>query len=87
MYYWKFSKLLTMAKKTKQNLDNDLSNRAVNPTLQDIVDSVALLTPGSNVLPTSDPGEAGALFVTASSGFNFGAVSGSGFAVFCVSQG
>ena len=76
-----------MAKKTQQTLNNDLLNKSINPTLQDIVDSVSLLTPGANVLPTSDPAAAGSLFITGSDGMNLGAITGSGFAVLCVSQG
>ena len=77
-----------MAKKTKQILNNDLSNRTGVNELQDLVDSVALLTPGSNVLPTSDPGEAGALFVTGSlTGANLGGITGSGAYLLMVSQG
>ena len=38
-------------------------------------------------LPTADPAVAGQLFVTGSTGMNLGPVTGSGFAVLCVSQG
>jgi len=76
-----------MAQKNKPILDSDLSNKAGMNELRDIVDSVSLLTPGSNVLPTSDPGEAGALFVTGAASMGLGAITGSGFKIFCVSQG
>lgn len=77
-----------MAKKTYSDLTDSLTNKSVNPVLQDITDSVPLLTPGkNNHLPTSDPGVAGSLFVTGSGGMNLGSITGSGFAVFCVSQG
>lgn len=76
-----------MAKKPLKTLQNNVSNKSQNPIFKDLVDSVSLLNPGANVLPTSDPGEPGALFVTASEGFEFGSITGSGFAVFCVSQG
>ena len=76
-----------MAKKTKRNLNDTLDNKSISPVFQDIVDSVQLLTPGENTLPTSDPGSAGSLFITGSAGMDLGAISGSGFAILCVSQG
>ena len=76
-----------MAQKTKATLDNDLLNKAGMNELRDVVDSVSLLTPGSNVLPTSDPAEAGALFVTGAASMGLGSITGSGFKIFCVSQG
>ena len=53
----------------------------------DIVNSVQLLNPGENTLPTVDPAVAGQLFITGSTGMNLGDITGSGFAVLCVSQG
>jgi hypothetical protein len=76
-----------MAQKTKKNLNDTLDNKSINPVFQDIVDSVQLLTPGENTLPTSDPAEPGALFITGSEGMNLGDITGSGFAILCVSQG
>ena len=76
-----------MAQKNKASLDNDFSNKSGMSELRDIVDSVQLLTPGVNTLPTSDPAEAGALFITGSVGAFLGEITGSGFALLCVSQG
>tara|TARA_B100000963_G_scaffold352336_1_gene365364 strand:+ start:95 stop:325 length:231 start_codon:yes stop_codon:yes gene_type:complete len=76
-----------MAQKNKASLDNDFSNKSGMSELRDIVDSVQLLTPGTNTLPTSDPAEAGSLFITGSAGAFLGAITGSGFALLCVSQG
>ena len=70
-----------MANKTKNQLktNNDI-------TLIDVINSVQLLTPGENTLPQKDPASAGALFITGSDGMNLGPVTGSGFAVLCVSH-
>lgn len=76
-----------MANKTKTQLKDSLANRSLNPLFRDLVDSAQLTNPGVNHLPTSDPSEAGALFVTGSTGMNLGNITGSGFAVLCVSQG
>ena len=53
----------------------------------DIINSVQLVAPGENVLPTSDPATAGSLFITGSDSMDLGSITGSGFAVLCVSQG
>ena len=76
-----------MAQKTKQTLDTDLTNRAGVKELKDLLDSALFLQDGDNDLPTSDPETAGSLFITGSEGMNLGAITGSGFAVLCVSQG
>jgi hypothetical protein len=54
---------------------------------EDIINSALLLNPGENKLPTTDPAVAGKLFITGSDGMNLGGITGSGFAVLCVSQG
>tara|TARA_B100000287_G_scaffold194153_1_gene183298 strand:- start:265 stop:492 length:228 start_codon:yes stop_codon:yes gene_type:complete len=63
-----------------------------NTDFHNILDSVLLQKPGENNLPTSDPGVAGDLFVTQSSGFQSAlgvnsSITGSGFSLLCVSQG
>jgi len=74
--------------KTKAQLTTDHSVlESNNIIIQSLIDNVQLLTPGTNTLPTSDPAEAGSLFITGSDGMNLGGVTGSGFAVLCVSQG
>ena len=75
-----------MAKKTKAQLKADLANKSLNPFIRDIIDS-AQLKQDDNNLPTSDPATAGSLFITGSDGMNLGGITGSGFAVLCVSQG
>jgi len=77
-----------MAKVSKQDLKNShVNNKQTNPAFKNIIDSVQLLSPGENTLPTSDPATAGDLFITGSAGANLGAITGSGFALLCVSQG
>ena len=76
-----------MAQKTKQALDTSFKNKSGFTQLQDIVDSALLLQDGDNDLPTSDPETAGSLFLTGSAGMNLGSITGSGFAILCVSQG
>jgi len=76
-----------MAQKTKINLNREYTLKQGIAELQDIIDSVQFLTPGENTLPTADPASAGALFITGSDGMNLGSITGSGFAVLCVSQG
>jgi hypothetical protein len=56
-------------------------------TTTDIINSIQLLQPGENKLPITDPASAGQLFITGSDGMNLGGITGSGFAVLCVSQG
>ena len=77
-----------MASKNQANLSKDVINVSVSTdtVLQNIIDS-AQLKAGNNDLPTADPAIAGALFITGSDGMNLGAITGSGFAVLCVSQG
>ena len=76
-----------MAKSTLAELNNAIYNKSVQEPIEDLIDSVSLLTPGVNILPTSDPEQAGALFVTESTSMGLGEVTGSGFKIFCVSQG
>jgi hypothetical protein len=77
-----------MANKTRQQIGADI--KGVDLTARDILhhinDSVANLN-GGNSLPTADPASVGALFITGSDGMNLGDITGSGFAVLCVSQG
>ena len=77
-----------MASKNQKNLNRDVVNVDVttDTILKNIIDS-AQLKAGNNDLPTSDPTSAGALFITGSDGMNLGGITGSGFAVLCVSQG
>jgi len=77
-----------MASKNQANLSKDVINVSVSTdtVLQNIIDS-AQLKAGNNDLPTSDPAVAGALFITGSVGMNLGEITGSGFAILCVSQG
>jgi len=77
-----------MTKLSKKLLNsNHVTNKQVNPAFKNIIDSVQLLSPGENTLPTSDPAVAGDLFITGSAGANLGNITGSGFALLCVSQG
>tara|TARA_Y100000389_G_scaffold26851_1_gene23079 strand:- start:218 stop:451 length:234 start_codon:yes stop_codon:yes gene_type:complete len=77
-----------MAKVSKKSLENShVNNKQTNPAFKNIIDSVQLLSPGENTLPTSDPAVAGDLFITGSTGANLGDITGSGFALLCVSQG
>ena len=74
--------------KTKAQLTADHGAlESNNVIIQSLIDNVQLLTPGTNTLPTSDPAAAGSLFITGSDGMGLGAITGSGFALLCVSQG
>ena len=77
-----------MANQNKVTIKTEINSGTKNPRniLSDIVDSFANLN-GGNTLPTADPASAGALFITGSDGMNLGGITGSGFAVLCVSQG
>ena len=73
--------------KTKTQLTSDHNSQDNNNlVIQSLIDNVQLRE-GSNDLPTSDPATAGSLFITGSDGMNLGDITGSGFAVLCVSQG
>jgi hypothetical protein len=73
--------------KTNAQLTTDHSEQENNNlVIQSLIDNVQLRQ-GANDLPTSDPTEAGSLFITGSDGMNLGDITGSGFAVLCVSQG
>lgn len=73
--------------KTKAQLTTDHSEQdSNNLVIQSLIDNVQLRE-GANDLPTSDPATAGSLFITGSDGMNLGAITGSGFAILCVSQG
>ena len=71
-----------MAIKSNSNLKTKTSRQ-----YHDYVDSFLNRKPGVNDLPTSDPGVAGELFITASAGNTFGPITGSGFSFLAVSQG
>ncbi len=77
-----------MASKDQKSLKREVTNVSVSTdtVIQNIIDS-AQLRAGNNDLPTSDPASAGALFITGSAGANLGEITGSGFALLCVSQG
>jgi len=77
-----------MANKNQTNLKKDVLNVSISTddVLRNIIDS-AQLKAGGNDLPTVDPASAGALFITGSDGMNLGNITGSGFAILCVSQG
>jgi len=79
-----------MALKNKKDISTELKfgvSQTDRQIMLDFLDSAQLLTPGENTLPTSDPGTAGSLFITGSDGMNLGNITGSGFAILCVSQG
>ena len=77
-----------MSKLSKKRLTSShVTNKQTNSAFKNIIDSVQLLSPGENTLPTSDPAVAGDLFITGSAGANLGDITGSGFALLCVSQG
>ena len=66
--------------------NSDLKQRT-SRQYHDYVDSFLNRKPGENTLPTTDPAVAGELFITGSTGMDMGPITGSGFAVLCVSQG
>ena len=73
--------------KTKAQLTTDHSKQENNNlVIQSLIDN-AQLRQGANDLPTSDPVAAGSLFITGSDGMGLGNITGSGFAILCVSQG
>jgi hypothetical protein len=67
--------------------NSDLKQRT-SRQYHDYVDSFLNRKPGENTLPTTDPGVAGEIFITASAGTeNLGDITGSGFSFLAVSQG